>query len=294
MKKVLVTGGAGFIGKHSVIELLNLGYCVSVLDVEERPLWLPPEVSYTRGSIVDAETCEVACQSIDQILHLAAQSRSAPSVSEWEENLQVNILGTTNLLKAAKKIGVTKFVFASSSTVYGDGAVPQTPSQAPAFLNFYAWSKYSAEQLCLQFDRHFGVPTTALRYFSVYGPGQPRSGEYALVMGIFSEAKRSGERVQIYGDGLQSRDFIHVRDVAKANVAALESDCRALTLNVGSGTNTSILQLAESFGLSFDFAPERVGDARETLADISQTLATLDWQPTIKISEGLDELLGNA
>jgi UDP-glucose 4-epimerase len=188
-------------------------------------------------------------------------------------------------------MGVAKFVFASSSTVYGDGVVPQAPSQAPNFLNFYAWSKYSSEQLCLQFDKHFGVPSTALRYFSVYGPGQPRSGEYALVMGIFSEAERNGQRVQIFGDGLQRRDFIHVRDVAKANVAALESDCRGLALNIGSGTNISVLELAERFGLSFDFAPERAGDARETLADISQTLATLKWRPKISIAEGLDELM---
>lgn len=293
MKKVLVTGGAGFIGKHSVIELVNLGYHVSVLDLQEKPPWLPPEVSYIRGSILDAELCEHSCESIDQILHLAAQSRSAPSVGEWEENLQVNILGTTNLLKAAKKTGVTKFVFASSSTVYGNGVVPQATAQTPEFLNFYAWSKFSAEQLCLQFDRHFDVPSTALRYFSVYGPGQPRSGEYALVMGIFSEAEKNGHRVQIYGDGLQRRDFIHVRDVARANVAALESQYRGSALNIGSGTNTSVLELAERFGLSFDFAPERPGDARETLADISKTLANLHWIPKVSISEGLEELMRN-
>jgi nucleoside-diphosphate-sugar epimerase len=290
MSRVLVTGGAGFIGQHSVIELVNLGHHVSVLDIEERPPWLPPEVTYTRGNILDVELCEYACRSVDKILHLAAQSRSAPSVGEWEENLEVNILGTSNLLKAAKTASVKKIVFASSSTVYGDGAVPQSPSQAPEFLNFYAWSKYSAEQLCLQFDRHFDIPCIALRYFSVYGPGQPRVGEYALVMGIFSDAKQNGFRAKIYGDGLQRRDFIHVQDVAKANVAALESESRGLTLNVGSGTSTSVLDLAERFGLSFDFAPERVGDARETLADISQTIATLDWRPMVSVTEGVDAL----
>jgi UDP-glucose 4-epimerase len=291
MSRVLVTGGSGFIGQHTVMRLIERGYRVSVLDIEEKPEWLPPEVTYTHGSILDAKLCDYACESVDKVLHLAAQSRSAPSVDEWEKNIEVNIVGTANMLRAAKKGGVKRFVFASSSTVYGDGEVPQKTSQAPGFLNFYAWSKYSGEQLCLQFDKHFEIPCIALRYFSVYGPGQPRSGEYALVMGIFSDAHHKDARVKIYGDGLQRRDFIHVKDVADANLAALESSRRGVALNIGSGVNTSVLELAESFGLSFQFAPERPGDARETLADISETLAAIDWHPKISVSNGVRELI---
>jgi UDP-glucose 4-epimerase len=290
MPKVLVTGGAGFIGKHTVLELLDQGFCVSVLDLQERPLWLPSQVTYKSGNILDLEVCEEVCENVDQVVHLAAQSRSAPSIGEWEENLQVNILGTSNMLRSAKAKGVQRFVFASSSTVYGDGPVPQGPSQMTEYLNFYAWSKYSAEQLCLQFDRHFDLPCVALRYFSVYGPDQPQTGEYSLVMGIFSNAHALRAPVQIFGDGLQKRDFVHVSDVAKANVAALNASCRGAVLNVGSGTNSSVLDLAQLFDLSFEFAPERPGDARETLADISDTLNHLDWEPKISVPSGVADL----
>ncbi len=292
MLRVLVTGGAGFIGRHTVLELLEQGFSVSVLDLQERPMWMPPEVDYKSGSILDLKVCQEVCENIDQIVHLAAQSRSAPSIDEWEENLQVNILGTSNMLRSAKTKGVKRFVFASSSTVYGDGPVPQRPSQMTEYLNFYAWSKYSAEQLCLQFDRHFDLPCVALRYFSVYGPGQPQTGEYSLVMGIFSNAQARGTAVQIFGDGLQRRDFVHVSDVAKANVAALKASCRGAVLNVGSGTNCSVLDLAQLFDLSFEFAPERNGDSRETLADVEDTLVHLDWAPSIDIEAGVSELIG--
>jgi len=290
MHNVLVTGGAGFIGKHTVLELLEQGFSVTVLDIQERPSWMPSQVTYKSGSILDLELCEKACENIDQVVHLAAQSRSAPSIAEWKENLEVNISGTSNILRAAKAMGIKRFVFASSSTVYGDGPVPQQPSQKTEFLNFYAWSKYSAEQLCLQFDQHFDLPIVALRYFSVYGPGQPQTGEYSLVMGIFSNAHRQGESVKIFGDGLQRRDFVHVRDVAKANVAALKATCRKVVLNVGSGTNTSVIDLAQLFDLDFEFAPERPGDARETLADISETLGQLDWEPKTSVTSGVSDL----
>ena len=185
---------------------------------------------------------------------------------------------------------VSKFVYAGSSTFYGNNIGVQKVGDFGDFLNFYGLSKYVGEELTNQFSRNFNLNTTNLRYFNVYGEGQPVEGAYALVMGVFAKAARNGETVEIHGDGEQRRDFVHVRDVARANLAALDNDYSGGTYNIGSGTNISINELASLFNLQVKHTQRRVGDAEITLADITSTMRDLDWAPKIELLEGILKL----
>ena len=161
----------------------------------------------------------------------------------------------------------------------------------PDFLNFYGLTKYAGEEYCLMFDKLYGVPSVALRYFNVYGPRQPEVGVYALVLGIFLRRQAEGKPLEIHGSGLQRRDFIHVRDVAAANLVAFESEVRGEVFNIGSGTNISVKELADMISpLHQSQGPQRKGDAKETLADISKARRMLGWNPQVGFAEGLREL----
>jgi UDP-glucose 4-epimerase len=223
-------------------------------------------------------------------LHLAAFSRSGPSIDNWSECLSTNINGTINVLEAASNQKVSKFVYAGSSTFYGNNLGTQRVDDKGDFLNFYGLSKYIGEELTNQFSKNFELNTTNLRYFNVYGNGQPTEGPYGLVMGIFSNAQKNGHDVEIHGSGEQRRDFIHVDDVARANLTALEFNKSGMTYNIGSGTNISIIELAQLFNLQTKFTQRRAGDAEITLADITATTKDLGWQPTVQIQEGLKTL----
>ena len=158
---------------------------------------------------------------------------------------------------------------------------------APDLLNFYGLSKYVGEEIVRRFSSDFDLRATILRYFNVYGPGQPTTGPYGLVMGIFLSSKQSNSPVVINGDGVQSRDFIFVEDVARANLYASGIEHKGKTYNIGSGTKTSILELARLLDLKFKFGPPRRNDAKETWADISQSIRDLNWKPLVSLSEGL-------
>jgi nucleoside-diphosphate-sugar epimerase len=217
-------------------------------------------------------------------------SRVAASLDNVEICTQNNIVGTANLLAAAREAGVAKVVYSASSTHYGNQKPPHIEEMRPEFLNFYCLSKYVGEEYCLLYDRTYDLPVVALRYFNVYGPRQPETGVYALVLGIFLRQWAQGQSLTIHGDGSQRRDFVHVKDVIAANVKAFRSDVRGQAFNVGSGTNISIKELADLISDNQSFGPRRPGDAEETLADITKIAASLHWKPQVSMTDGIEEM----
>lgn len=289
---MLVTGGAGFIGSHLVGRLCELGHRVRVLDnlSQGRAEWIHPGAEFIEGDITDLALCRRACAGADGVFHLAAMSKVAPSIDKFEFCTEQNIIGTQNVLISARDAGVRRFVYSGSSTYYGNGPAPQSEKALPECLNPYAVSKYVGEQFCEIFNRLYKLPTVTLRYFNVYGPRQPSVGAYALVLGIFLEQWRNGQPLTIHGDGRQRRDFIHVDDVVEANLAAYTGDVSGLAMNVGSGTNISIQEIADMISPHQERLPRREGDAEITLADISRIQRLTGWKPRVSFTEGLKRL----
>jgi nucleoside-diphosphate-sugar epimerase len=289
---LLVTGGAGFIGSHLADALLAQGKRVRVLDdlsLGHRE-WVPAEAEFLEGDIREPDTCRRACEGCEAVFHLAAMSRSAASLDDIELCTSTNVVGTQNLLIAAKAAGARKVIYSGSSTYYGNQPAPHHEDLPGDFLNFYGLSKYAGEEYCLLFDRLYGLPCVVLRYFNVYGPRQPEEGVYALVLGVFLRRAALGETLVIHGTGEQSRDFVHVRDVAAANIRAYESTVHGIRMNVGSGTSISIQALADMISDRQKYGPKRVADADATLADLSRIRQLLEWEPRVSFREGLEEL----
>ncbi|MBV8060705.1 MAG: NAD-dependent epimerase/dehydratase family protein [Alphaproteobacteria bacterium] len=289
---VLVTGGAGFIGSHLTEGLLVRGYRVRVLDnlISGFREYVPGAAEFVQGDVADLETCRKAAQGAVGIFHLAALSRVAPSLDDVQACTYPNIIGTQNILIAAREAGVRKLIYSASSTHYGNLPAPHREDLPPQFLNLYSLTKHVGEQYALMFDKMYGLPVVSLRYFNVYGPRQQMTGAYALVMGIFLRQWASGLPLTIHGDGSQSRDFVHVRDVVAANIRAFEGDVHGDVFNIGSGVSHSVRQLADMISADQVFEVPRKGDATATLADISKARAILGWVPAVDFREGVEEL----
>jgi UDP-glucose 4-epimerase len=292
MTKVLVTGGAGFIGSHLCEGLIARGLEVRVLDNLSygRRDWVPPAAEFLEGDIRDPDTCRRAAAGIHGVFHLAAMSRSGPSQEQIELCTASNIVGTQNMLLAARDAGVKRFIYSGSSTYYGNRTPPHRESDPPDLLNIYGVTKRVGEQYTLLFDQGFDLPSLVLRYFNVYGPRQPETGAYALVLGIFLRRHADNAVLEIHGDGSQRRDFVHVRDVVAANIVAYESAVRGEVFNVGSGENISVKQLADMISPRQVHVEGRKGDSAATLADISKIGAALGWSPKVSFADGLKEL----
>jgi UDP-glucose 4-epimerase len=297
MTKLLVTGGAGFIGSHLCEGLLARGHHVRVLDNLSygRRDYVPMGVEFVEGDIRDLAACQRAAEGMDGIFHCAAMSRSGPSQEQIDVCTQSNIAGTQNMLLAAREARVRRFIYSGSSTYYGSRPVPHRESDPPDLLNIYGLTKKVGEDYCLLFDKSSGPACVVLRYFNVYGPRQPETGAYALVLGIFLNRRAENKVLEIHGDGSQRRDFVHVRDVVAANILAYE---RAQTdgvggeiFNVGSGESLSVKELADMISPDQTHTPARQGDAAATLADISKIRTRLGWSPRISFAEGLKELI---
>jgi nucleoside-diphosphate-sugar epimerase len=297
MTKLLVTGGAGFIGSHLCEGLLARGHQVRVLDnlAYGRRDYVPADAEFIQGDIRDLATCQRAAQGMEGIFHCAAMSRSGPSQDQIDICTQSNITGTQNMLLAARDAGVRRFIYSGSSTYYGNRAVPHREDDPPDLLNIYGLTKKVGEDYCLLFDKNFGLACVVLRYFNVYGPRQPQTGAYALVLGIFLNRLAEDKVLEIHGDGRQRRDFVHVRDVVAANILAYEraqeDGVRGEVFNVGSGDNLSVKELADMISPNQVHTEARKGDATATLADISKIKDRLGWTTRVSFVDGLKELI---
>jgi nucleoside-diphosphate-sugar epimerase len=288
--KVLVTGGTGFIGTEVVKQLHVKGYEITLLDKKDKPPGLE-HVKYIQGDLSNPAKCVYACAGQDYVIHLAAKARIPESFINPDEYFDSNVTGTRNILTAASAVGVRKFVYAGSSSVYGNNTPPNKPTHKPDPLNYYAMSKLFGEHLCKQYKIMFNLNYNILRFFTVYSENQPTS----LLFGKFAQMVKDGQPVTIHGDGEFKRDYIHVSDVASACIASMESRVKNDTFNVGTGTSISVNTVVDVLKT---FAPTLTainvdkprGYAPETLADISKTKNLLNWSPKIGIEEGLTDM----
>ena len=288
--KVLVTGGAGFIGTELVQQLHNKGYEITILDKQEKPIGLD-HVKYIQGDLSSPARCVMACAGQDYVIHLAAKARIPESFINPDAYFDANVTGTRNILTAASAVGIRKFVYAGSSSVYGNNVAPNKPTHKPDPLNYYAMSKLFGEHLCKQYKIMFDLNYNIMRFFTVYSENQPTS----LMFGKFAELVKNGKPVTIHGDGEMRRDYIHVSDVASALIASIESKVKNDTFNVGTGNNISVNAVVD---ILREYAPELEainvekpkGYAPETLADISKTKNLLHWSPNTLIVPGLNEM----
>ncbi len=301
----LVTGGAGFIGSHLVDKLLEMGHQVTVVDNESsicnQKFYWNDKAWNVKADISDAQVMEqvFSCVNegmpkIDWVFHLAAYSRIQIALKNPVGCVRTNVLGTTTLLQNAREHGVKAFVNSSTSSSYGlKNEPPLREDMTPDCLNPYSVSKVAAENVCKMYSDLFDLNTVSLRYFNVYGDRQPLVGQYAPVIGLFLEQWKKGEAFTIVGDGEQRRDFTHVDDVVKANIAAAEraSDISGELINVGTGTNYSVNQIADMICNQYtkNFIPPRPAESRVTLADISKAKKLLGYMPSIQISDWIDE-----
>ncbi len=298
----LVTGGAGFIGSNLVHALLAEGARVRVLDNLatghlDNLAEVKDKIEFMEGDIREIDACRKAMQGVQFVLHQAALPSVPRSLKDPVSSCAVNIQGTLNLLVAARDQNVQRFVYASSSSVYGDTpTLPKTESMVPNPLSPYAVTKLSGEQFCKVFSRAFGLVTPSLRYFNVYGPRQDPNSPYAAVIPRFITSCLRSVPATIFGDGLQSRDFTFVGDCVAANLLA----CKATypggeACNIGSGARITIADLyaairrATGGGQHAEFVAPRVGDVKHSLADIAAAGKLLGYVPRHALEDGLTQ-----
>ena len=286
--KSLVTGGAGFIGSNLVETLLGIGHTVVCVDNEssdahDKPYWNNNSINI-RGDIRDYTLMSSAMENVDYVFHLAAEARIQPAIENPINAVSVNDLGTATVLQCARENQIKKFMFSSTSAAYGRNNSPNVETQQPDALNPYSVTKLNGENLCKMYTELFGLRTVIFRYFNVYGPRQPVRGQYAPVLGIFKRQKDVGEKLTIVGDGNQRRDFVHVEDVARANVMAAlgdpSGDVYGEVYNVGTGKNFSVNEIAEMFQHPKTYIAPRPGEARVSLANNQKIRNTFGWSPT--------------
>lgn len=291
-RKVLVTGGAGFIGSNLADELVAQGNEVIILDnlSSGKPENVNQQADFRQLDIRDLSAIKPSFAGIDYVFHLAAFPRVQPSIDDPITANDINMNGTLNVLVAARDAKVKKVIYSASSSAYGDQTNMPLTEEMPAHpLSPYGLQKYIGELYCRLFTEIYGLPTVSLRYFNVYGKRQALEGAYCLVMGIFVSQRLNGQPMTITGDGEQRRDFTSVVDVVKANILAAESDTgKGEVINIGRGKNFSVNELAEMIGGPAEHIPERI-EPRETLADISLAKKLLGWEPSVDLPEWLAE-----
>jgi nucleoside-diphosphate-sugar epimerase len=298
--RVLVTGGAGFIGSHIATRLLETGRDVRVIDNfatgrRSNLAHLVGEVDVVEGDVRNLEEVTAAVRGCDAIVHLAAVPSVPRSIADPATAHEANATGTLNVLMAARDEGASRVVFASSSSIYGSAAeLPKHEGLTPLPISPYAVSKLAAESYCRSFYQVYGLETVALRYFNVFGPRQDPQSEYAAVIPRFIWAYRHDEPPVIFGDGEQSRDFTYVENVVRANLAALEVKAiGGRVYNIACGERITLNELAESLrrevGCDVEpvHGPDRAGDVRHSMADISRAQAELGYEPVISLEEGV-------
>lgn len=290
----LITGGAGFIGTNLVTYLVKEGHSVAVVDdlSAGNAKRLPPEVQFHQFDIRDTKALADVCVGIDVVVHLAALPRVQFSIDEPVLSHDVNINGTLSVLEAVRQANVKRVVYAASAGAYGDQPVTRlSPDLRAAPKTPYALHKYIGEKYMSLWSELFGIETVSLRFFNVYGPHLDPDGAYALVIGRFLKQAATQETLTVTGDGEQTRDFIHVHDIARAIEKASLSDVvgKGEVLNIGSGIQTTINEVARLISSDITYVPARI-EIRYTEADIDKTVELLKWQPTVELADGIAEL----
>jgi len=305
--RFLVTGGAGFVGSNLCEAILRLGYRVRCLDdlstgkQANVDIFLEhPNYEFVKGDIKDLDTCMAACQGVDYVLNQAAWGSVPRSIEMPLFYCANNIQGTLNMMEAARRNGVKKFVYASSSSVYGDEArLPKTEGREGNLLSPYALTKRCDEEWAKQYFRHYGLATIGLRYFNVFGRRQNPDGAYAAVIPKFIRLLLNGERPVIHGDGRQSRDFTYIENVIEANLKACLAPAEASgeAFNIAYGGREYLIDiyhsLTKAIGVDIEpvFGPDRPGDIKHSNADISKARRLLGYDPEYDFDRGLSEAI---
>lgn len=300
MAKCLITGGCGFIGSHIADALVARGDDVAILDdlstghisnIDQSK----DRIKLIRGTILDAEAVRKAMQGVEVVFHEAALASVPRSVADPLATHHACATGTINVLDQARRAGVRRLVYAASSSAYGNSSwAPARESDQTQPLSPYAAAKLAGEQYCQSFYQSYGLETVCLRYFNVFGPRQDPDGPYAAVIPAFILKMQSGQQPVIFGDGKQSRDFTYIANVVAGNLAAASAKGVAgKVYNVATGRSYSLLDLVAGLNrilerdIEPDFQPARVGDVRDSLADISQAQSDLGYVPVVDFQEGL-------
>jgi UDP-glucose 4-epimerase len=299
--RVLVTGGAGFIGSHLVERLLADGNDVVAIDNlavgRERNLstaLATDRLTFARIDIRDRAALDPWFAGADTVYHLAALADIVPSIEQPAEYFTTNVDGTFNVVEAARAAGVKRLVYAASSSCYGIPDVYPTPEDAPIRPKYpYALTKYLGECIALHWGSVYHIPTVALRFFNVFGPRARTSGTYGAVFGVFLAQKIAGKPFTVVGDGRQTRDFTYVTDIVDGIVTAANSDIQNEIINLGSGGTYSVNALCELLGGPIEYIPKRPGEPDCTFADTTKAQKLLGWTARMRFDDGVRAMLAH-
>lgn len=292
--KYLVTGGAGFIGSNLADALIGQGHKVIIIDnlSTGKKENINPKAEFINADIRNLEEIKPYFNGVDGVFHVAALPRVQLSIENPIETNDINVNGTINVLMAAKEAKVKRLVYSASSSAYGNADVlPLKEDMKPCAMSPYGLQKYIGEEYCRIFNLLYGIETVILRYFNAYGPRMADSGAYLTVIKNFLMQKSRGEAMTITGDGEQTRDFTHVRDIVRANIAAMQGKKvgKGEVINIGAGKNHSVNQIAALIGGETAYVPPRI-EPKNTLADNSKARELLGWEPKENIEEAIKEL----
>jgi UDP-glucose 4-epimerase len=297
--KVIITGGAGFIGSHVTDAFFNFGASVTVLDNLstgriENLEHIKNSIDFVECDISNPTGWEEKFKDADIVIHLAALADIVPSMQNPSSYYSANVTGTFNVLEAARKFHVSKVVYSASSSCYGMANIFPTPEDAPIAPEYpYALTKRMGEELVIHWNKVYGIPSVSLRFFNVYGTRSRTSGTYGAMFGVFLAQKLAGKPFTVVGDGEQTRDFTYVTDVANAVMEAALSDVSGEIMNVGSGQTVSVNRIVELLEGKVTYIPKRPGEPDCTFADTAKISSTLNWSPSVSLDNGVQKVLDN-
>ena len=298
--KSIVTGGAGFIGSHLVDKLLSLNHKVTVLDnfntgrLSNLSHIAKKDIKIIKIDISENKKLERYFKGVDYVFHLAGLADIVPSIENPNKYFKSNVVGTFNVVQAAKKAGVKKFIYAASASCYGIPDRFPTNEEAEIRPMYpYAFTKWQAEELIMHWAKIYNFPAISLRFFNCYGPRSRTSGVYGAVFGVFLAQRLAKKPLTIVGNGKQTRDFVYVKDLVRAIIKAASSNKIGKIYNVAGGKEITINKIAKLIGGRKFCIPKRPGEPDRSLADITKIKRDLNWWPKIKIEEGVKDLLNN-
>lgn len=294
----VVTGGAGFIGSHTVDLLLERGFAVRAIDnlVAGRMSNLShlanePRFEFAERDIRELTSCQPLFKDARFVFHFAGIGDIVPSIERPLDYMSTNVLGTIHVLEAARHAGVGKVVYAASSSCYGIADVPTREDHPIAAQYPYALSKLQGEEACFHWSRVYNLPVGSIRIFNAYGPRSRTAGAYGAVFGVFLRQKLAGQPFTVIGDGTQRRDFVYVTDVADAFLRVAEEERSGEVYNIGAGNPQSINRLVELMGGAVEYLPKRPGEPDCTWADITKITTRVGWKPEVSFEAGVERVL---